>query len=462
MEDLWTAFCGASNCSDGNGMLCGDDLAFKTLPFTCINHALIVCCDVLLLIMLIFTMFYKTSLKSRLTTASVFSKSSLRVISAVYNGLLGLIYLSLGIWIVEEKLRNTRALLPLHWWTVFLLHGLIWLLVGLTVSLRGQYFSRVPLRLLSILAFIFAGITCASSIVTAILGKKLSIKIVLDVLSLVGSSLLLLCTYRSYKYEDNDENDLYAPLVGAENNGNKTHSISDVTPFAKAMFISKLSFWWLNPLMKRGREKTLEDADIPKLREDDRAESCYLLFTEIFNRQKQTDPSAEPSILRTILLCHWKEILMSGFFALLKVITLSAGPLLLNAFIKVAEGKESFKNEGYVLAILLFFTKILESLSQRQWYFRSRLIGLKVRSLLTAAIYKKQLRLSNTAKLVHSSGEIMNYVTVDAYRIGEFPFWFHQTWTTSVQLCLALFILFRAGRTCDICSHGSNHSHCPL
>ncbi|CAN1751339.1 ABC transporter C family member 10 [Linum perenne] len=38
----------------------------------------------------------------------------------------------------------------------------------------------------------------------------------------------------------------------------------------------------------------------------------------------------------------------------------------------------------------------------------------------------------------------MNYVTVDAYRIGEFPFWFHQTWTTSLQLCLSLIILFRA------------------
>uniref|UniRef100_A0A2N9I1F1 ABC-type xenobiotic transporter n=1 Tax=Fagus sylvatica TaxID=28930 RepID=A0A2N9I1F1_FAGSY len=38
----------------------------------------------------------------------------------------------------------------------------------------------------------------------------------------------------------------------------------------------------------------------------------------------------------------------------------------------------------------------------------------------------------------------MNYATVDAYRIGEFPFWFHQTWTTSLQICIALVILFHA------------------
>ncbi|CAL5338968.1 unnamed protein product [Camellia sinensis] len=146
----------------------------------------------------------------------------------------------------------------------------------------------------------------------------------------------------------------------------------------------------------------------------------------------------------TIVSCHWKEIFMSGLFALLTVVTLSTSPLILNTFIEVAEGRESFKNEGYVLAILLFFSKSIESLAQRQWYFRSRLIGLKVRSLLIVAIYKKQLRLSNASKMMHSAGEIMNYVSTDAYRIGEFLFWFHQTWTMSLQLCLALIILFRA------------------
>ncbi|XP_024641719.1 ABC transporter C family member 10 isoform X2 [Medicago truncatula] len=69
---------------------------------------------------------------------------------------------------------------------------------------------------------------------------------------------------------------------------------------------------------------------------------------------------------------------------------------------------------------------------------------MKVKSLLVAAVYKKQLRLSNAAKLIHSGGEIMNYVNVDAYRIGELPFWFHHSWTTFLQLCISLVIIFRA------------------
>ncbi|KAM7463735.1 hypothetical protein LguiA_031856 [Lonicera macranthoides] len=448
MENLWTVFCGESDCSDGNGKACGAKLVFLTHPSSCINHALIICFDILLLATFLINMFYKHSPKPKRVPFRFRGISSLQLISSIFNGFLGLMYLCLGIWMLEEKLRKNHSILPLHWWLLFLFHGLIWLLVCLTVSLRGNLFRKAPMRLLSILSFLFAGVSCGLSLVGIIFNKETSLRGALDVLSFVGASLLLLCIYKGYKHEESDErangNDLYTPLNGEANGRRKTISVGSVTQFAEAGFFSKMSFWWLNSLMTKGREKSLEDEDIPKLRKADRAETCYTDFVDQLNKQKQIDPSSQPSILRTIVLCHWKDIFISGFFALLKIITISAGPLLLNAFIKVAEGNESFKNEGYVLAILLFFAKSLESLSQRQWYFQTRIIGLKVRSLLTAAIYKKQLRLSNAAKTMHSAGEIMNYVTVDAYRIGEFPFWFHQLWTTSLQLCFALVILFNA------------------
>ncbi|KAI8030603.1 ABC transporter C family member 10 [Camellia lanceoleosa] len=442
MEGLWTVFCGKSDCSDVSGTPCDTDFSMVTQPLSCVNHALIICFDALLLIMLLFNVIQKKSSKSAYFPAHVHGNSRLQIISAVFNGVLGLLYLGFGIWILEERLRLSHTVLPLHWWFLVLFHGFTWLSLGLTVSLRGKHFPKGPLRLLSILAFMFAGIVFGLSIFAALSNKQVSTKVALDVLSFVGAILLLVCTYKGYKYEEIDETG-YTPLNGEANGSTKTAPVT-INPFSKAGFLSIMSFWWLNPLMKRGKEKTLNNEDIPKLREEDRAEACYLLFMEQLNKQKQIDPSSQPSILRTIVICHWTEILVSGFFALLKIITISAGPLLLNAFIEVAEGNESFKYEGYVLAISLFFSKSIESLAQRQWYFRSRLIGLKVRSLLTAAIYKKQLRLSNAAKATHSAGEIMNYVSTDAYRIGEFPYWFHQTWTTSLQLCFALIILFRA------------------
>ncbi|KAI3931624.1 hypothetical protein MKX01_001034 [Papaver californicum] len=228
-----------------------------------------------------------------------------------------------------------------------------------------------------------------------------------------------------------------------DNNNLKTHNLENEmnTPFANAGLLSRLSFWWLNPLMKKAKKNMkLEDDDIPMLRRDDRAETCYLLFMDQFKKQNQT----KPSILRAIALCYWKEILISGFFALLKVLTLSTGPLFVGAIINVTEGKGTFKHEGFVLVIALFVVKNLESLSMRQWNFQSSLMGVRLKSLLSAAIYRKQLRLSNAAKTTHSAGEIISYVTVDAYRVGEFSNRLHQTWTMVLQTCLGLLILVYA------------------
>ncbi|PHT54640.1 hypothetical protein CQW23_03126 [Capsicum baccatum] len=82
----------------------------------------------------------------------------------------------------------------------------------------------------------------------------------------------------------------------------------------------------------------------------------------------------------------------------------SIGPLFLYAFIEVAKGKGAFKYKGYVLAGATLIAKYIESLVETQWFFRTRLIGLQVKSLLTAAIYDKQLCLSNVAKNTHSPG----------------------------------------------------------
>ncbi|XP_022945328.1 ABC transporter C family member 10-like [Cucurbita moschata] len=440
MEDLWGVFCGGHDCSSGSEKPCG----FLSDSSSCNTQALFVCFDFLLLILLVSNIVGKSVKRSHMSNR-IRSRSALQILSAIFNGCVGLVYLGLGIWILVEKLSKDHTALPLQLWLSATVHGFTWLLVSSVISFWCKQFPRALLRLLSIAAFVFTGVICVLSLFDAVSNRTASAKMILDVVSVPGSVLLLICAFGCFSRDESETsingNGLYTPLNGEANESDK---VDLVTPLAKSGLWSKFSFWWMNPLMKKGKEKTLDYDDIPMMCEEDRAESCYLQFTNKMNELKKKEPNSQPSVLRVIVLCHWKDILLSGFFALLKILFLSAGPLLLNSFILVAQGHQSFKYEGLVLALSLFFSKSIESISQRQWYFRSRLVGLKVRSMLSAAIYKKQLRLSNEAKLTHSSGEIMNYVTVDAYRIGEFSYWFHQTWTTSLQLIIALLILYKA------------------
>jgi ATP-binding cassette, subfamily C (CFTR/MRP), member 2 len=46
----------------------------------------------------------------------------------------------------------------------------------------------------------------------------------------------------------------------------------------------------------------------------------------------------------------------------------------------------------------------------------------------------------------------MNHVIVYVYRIGEFPYSFHQTWTANFKLYISLVMLFRAIELATIAS----------
>ncbi|XP_057547947.1 ABC transporter C family member 10-like isoform X2 [Amaranthus tricolor] len=434
--------CGQSDCAIRSSEPCTAQFSSVMHPSSCVNHVTFVCFDLLLLVVFLWSFICHLFSKKLELRAQYRPISTWQILSAVFNGCLGLVYIGLGIWHLEENLRIDHSIFPIHWWVLYFLNGVTWLLIGLKASLKGESFSKLTLHFLSILAFLCAGISCFIALFAAIVNhERVTFKVVLDVLSFTGASLLLLCTCKGYNTEDygvtEHQRTLYTSL-------NEIDSTAQVTPFAKAGLFSKMSFCWLNPLMKFGKEKILEEEDLPKLRDIDRAGFCYSQFLERLSKYEKSEIPSESSILWTIVGCHWTEILVSGLFALLKILAVLAGPLLLNSFIEVAEGKVAFRFESYILAISLFLAKMLESLSQRQWYFRSRLIGLRVQSMLTAALYSKQLRLSNAARSVHSGGEIMNHVTVDAYRIGEFPFWFHQTWATCLQICFALLIIIKS------------------
>uniref|UniRef100_A0ACD5XQA7 Uncharacterized protein n=2 Tax=Avena sativa TaxID=4498 RepID=A0ACD5XQA7_AVESA len=445
--------CGSPVCSNQDVLSCAFKETFDSS--TCINHLVVIFIGALLILVLAFQLLVKIP-KSRASVRQIvtLSSSPLQSAAVLFSGCLGLVYLGLGLWMLVNIFNPDASVYLPHWWLVTLTQGFSLILTSFAFSSRRWSLGARSVWSWSVLLTIYAAFICCSSVLHIVTENEVTIKACLDVLSLPAAVLCLLYGFRHCHDEQGEGeigNGLYKPL-NMDTNGEAANSES--TPFDKAGYFSEMSFWWLNPLMKMGYEKPLEDRDVPVLGTTDRAQNQYLMFMEKLNSMKQSQSHATPSIFWTIVSCHKRAIMVSGFFALLKVITLSAGPLLLKAFINVSLGKGTFKYEGFVLAAVMFVCKCCESLSQRQWYFRTRRLGLQLRSFLSAAIYKKQQKLSNAAKMMHSSGEIINYVTVDAYRIGEFPYWFHQTWTTTVQLCLALGILYNSVGAAAVSSLG--------
>ncbi|XP_060673755.1 ABC transporter C family member 3-like [Ziziphus jujuba] len=93
--------------------------------------------------------------------------------------------------------------------------------------------------------------------------------------------------------------------------------------------------------------------------------------------------------------------------------------------------------------LYFFLAKIVECLSARQWFFMVQQIGVRIQAVLVAVIYNKGLTLSCQSKQEHTSGEIINFMTVDAERVGDFSWCMHDIWMAIVQIALALVILYK-------------------
>ncbi|XP_044492293.1 ABC transporter C family member 5-like [Mangifera indica] len=232
--------------------------------------------------------------------------------------------------------------------------------------------------------------------------------------------------------------DLQEPLLLDEETG-----CLKVTPYEDAGLFSWATLSWLNPLLSIGAKRPLELKDIPLLAPKNRAKTNYKILNSNWEKVKAENPSRQPSLAWAILKSFWKEAAWNALFAGLNTVVSYVGPFMLSFFVDYLGGKETFRHEGYVLAGIFFAAKLLETLTTRQWYLGVDILGMHVRSALTAMVYRKGLKLSSLAKQSHTSGEIVNYMAVDVQRIGDYSWYLHDIWMLPLQIILALAILYK-------------------
>lgn len=218
-----------------------------------------------------------------------------------------------------------------------------------------------------------------------------------------------------------------------------------VTPYRDAGLFSLATLSWLNPLLSIGAKRPLELKDIPLVAPSDRAKASYKAVNSNWEKLKaeNQNSSKQPSLAWALLKSFWKEAALNAVFAGMNTLVSYVGPYLISYFVDFLGGKETFAHEGYILTGIFFVAKLVETLTTRQWYLGVDILGMHVRSALTAMVYKKGLRLSSSAKQSHTSGEIVNYMAVDVQRVGDYSWYIHDMWMLPLQIVLALVILYK-------------------
>ncbi|EXC05115.1 ABC transporter C family member 3 [Morus notabilis] len=295
-------------------------------------------------------------------------------------------------------------------------------------------------------------LSCYCLVIDIVLYKKqvsLAVQsLVLDVVSVISG---LFFVFVGVFGKDEDEDTLLGEPLLNGNSGedsdlvsNKSKGEATVTPYSNAGIFSILSFSWIGPLIAVGNKKTLDLEDVPQL---DVGDSVVGIFPTLKSRIESdcggVNRDTTLKLVKAVFLAVWKDILWTVLVVLLYTLASYVGPYLIDTFVQYLNGRREFKNEGYMLVSAFCVAKIVECLTQRQWFFKTQQIGVRVRAALVVIIYNKGLTLSCQSKQGHTSGEIINFMTIDAERIGDFVWYMHDPWMVILQVALALLVLYK-------------------
>ncbi|OMO98911.1 hypothetical protein COLO4_13638 [Corchorus olitorius] len=200
----------------------------------------------------------------------------------------------------------------------------------------------------------------------------------------------------------------------------------------------------MGPLIAAGNKKTLDLEDVPQL---DSSDSVVGAFPKFRSRLESYDSEGSGvttfKLVKALFFSAWKDILLTALFTFMYTVATYVGPYLIDTFVQYLDGRREFKSEGYLLVTAFFVAKLVECLSQRRWFFKLQQVGIRMRAVLVTMIYNKGLTLSCQSKQSHTSGEIINFMTVDAERVGDFSWYMHDPWMVALQVTLALLILYK-------------------
>ncbi|XP_061089118.1 ATP-binding cassette sub-family C member 3 isoform X4 [Conger conger] len=254
-------------------------------------------------------------------------------------------------------------------------------------------------------------------------------------------------------------------------------------PETSAGFLSTMTFWWFTSMAIKGYRKPLENKDlwslnkqdssgvvVPKLLWEWKAENSRIQsgdHEKDTHAQYYKTPSAteanhvgggveeaevllsgqqearQASFLRCLVRAFGPYFLIGSAYKLAQDVITFLNPLLLSMLISFTKQKDAPSWWGFSLAFLMFACALLQTLILHQHFQYCFVTGMRLRTAIVGAIYRKSLVITNAAKRTSTVGEIVNLMSVDAQRFMDLTTFLNMLWSAPLQIILALYFLWQ-------------------
>ncbi|XP_068898237.1 multidrug resistance-associated protein 1 isoform X2 [Tenebrio molitor] len=239
-------------------------------------------------------------------------------------------------------------------------------------------------------------------------------------------------------------------------------------PEEHSSFLSRLLFSWFDPLAWRGFRRPLVDSDLWDMKHEDSAAEVVPMFEKHWRKilQKSESNSSthqtrasykldsarvdivnsssskkQASILLALIKAFGPTFVFGAVLKLVQDLLTFVSPQILNLLIEFVKNKED-QWKGFFYAGLLFATATIQTIVLSQYFNRMFVVGMRIRTALVSAIYKKALKVSNKARKETTVGEIVNLMSVDAQKFIDLTAYINMIWSAPLQIVLALYFLW--------------------
>lgn len=240
-------------------------------------------------------------------------------------------------------------------------------------------------------------------------------------------------------------------------------------PELGASFLSKILFQWFDSFIWLGFKRPLENRDLWSMKPEDTSTEVTPLFLKYWNKSVAKSAQVEPlpgvssatfkkssasvnfsnakarkpaSILPALIKAFGGTFLFGSCLKLFQDVLTFASPQVLRLIIGFV-GSDQPTWRGYLYAGLLFGIASTQTLFLAQYFHRMFLVGLRIRTALISAIFRKALVMSNTARKESTVGEIVNLMAVDAQRFMDLVTYLNMIWSAPLQISLAIYFLWQ-------------------
>ncbi|KAI0065635.1 metal resistance protein YCF1 [Artomyces pyxidatus] len=191
------------------------------------------------------------------------------------------------------------------------------------------------------------------------------------------------------------------------------------SPLLTANIFSVWTFGWITALMKKGATQYITEDDLPRLLPRD--ESAKLGHDLSVAMKKHN------SLWVALFAAYGGPFAVAAGLKVLQDCLAFLQPQLLRLFLSYIASYQSSRDsdqappnsaEGFAIACTMFVAAVVQSVILHQYFQRCYETGMRVRAGLVTVIYHKALVLSSDQH-GSSSGDIVNYMSVDANRLQD-------------------------------------------